>query len=153
MKQLVEAARRILAKPPTRKSPLGTEIVRKLVQRLQRGNLAELQLASLIAVGFFGFLCWDDLSNLMFDSVHFEDSHIALLLEKRKNDQFREGSWVLFASSEVKPCPVEVVKKFVEQGHHEQGCKLFRRIQHTKNGWQLKDQGMSYSRANQLLKA
>ncbi|CAB4010426.1 Integrase recombinase xerD-like, partial [Paramuricea clavata] len=35
----------------------------------------------------------------------------------------------------------------------EEGSKLFRRVQHTKNGWQLKKQGMSYSRANQLLKA
>ena len=153
VKQLMEAARRILAKPATRKSPLGADLVRKLVLRLEQGSLAELQLASLIALGFFGFLRWDDLSNLTADNIQFEDSHMALFLEKRKNDQFREGSWVFISSSEVKPCPVEVVKKFLVQGCHAQGSKLFRRVQHTKNGWHLKKQGMSYSRANQLLKA
>lgn len=149
----MEAARRILAKLATRKAPLRADLVRKLVLRLEHGNLAELQLATLIALGFFGFLRWDDLNNLTVDSIHFEESHIALFLEKRKNDQFREGSWVFISSSDEKPCPVEVVEKFIVQGCHEQGSKLFRRIQHTKNGWQLKKQGMSYSRANQLLKA
>lgn len=153
VKQIVDAARRILAKPATRKTPFDTDLVRRLVQRLQQGNLAELQLATLIALVFFGFLRWDDLSNLTFDSIQFEGTHIALFLEKRKNDQFREGSWVFISSSDVQPCPVAVVKKFVEQGHHKAGSKLFRRVQHTKNGWKLKEQGMSYSRANQLLKA
>ena len=152
VKQVVEAARRILAKPPSRKAPLEIDVVRKAVQRLQQGNLAELQLAALIALGFFGFLRWDDLSRLTFDSIHFYDSHLALFLEKRKNDQFRDGSWVFISSSEVKPCPVEIVKKFVVQGKHSEGSKLFRRVQHTKNGWKLKEHGMSYSRANQLLK-
>ena len=86
------------------------------------------------------------------DSIHLEESHIGLFLEKRKNDQFREGSWVLIARSAVPPCPVEVVEKFIKQGSHEQGSKLFRCIQHTKNGFKLRKQPMSYSHANQLLK-
>ena len=92
MKQVVEAARCILARPAKRKALLDTEMVRKLVNRFQRGNLAKLQLATLIALGFFGFLCWGDLSNLTYDSIQFEGSHIALLLEKRKNHQFRDRS-------------------------------------------------------------
>ena len=123
------------------------------MNRLQLGNLAELQLATLIALGFFGFLRCDDLSNLTFDSIHFEGSHIALILEKRKKDHFRKGSWVLISSSDVQPCPVAVVKKFVDQGCHEAGSKLFWKVQHTKNGWKLKEQRMSYNRANELLKA
>lgn len=31
------------------------------------------------------------------NSFHFADSHVALFLEKRKNDHFREGSWVFVA--------------------------------------------------------
>ena len=152
VKQVLEAARRILAKPAKRKTPLSIDVVRKLVMRLQDGNLAELQLATLIALGFFGFLRWDDLNHLTFDKIHFEGSYVALFLEKRKNDQFREGSWVFISSSEVQPCPVAVVKRFVAQGQHKAGSKLFRRVQHTRNGWKLKQQGMSYSRANELLK-
>ena len=110
MKQVVEAARRIMARPAERKAPLDSEMVRKLVNRLQRGNLAELQLATLIALGFFGFLRWGDLSNLTYDSIHFEGSHIALLLEKRNNNQFRDRWWVFISSLDVQPCPVAVVR-------------------------------------------
>ena len=62
------------------------------------------------------------------------------------------GLQVRSSSSEVQPCPVAVVKKFVAQGQHKAGSKLFRQVQHTRNGWKLKEQGMSYSRANELLK-
>ena len=89
---------------------------------------------------------------MTFYKIHFEGSYVALSLEKRKNDQFREGSWVFISSSEVQTCPVAVVKRFVAQGQHKAGSKLFRRFQHTRNGWKLKQQGMSYSRANELLK-
>ena len=86
VKQVVEAATRILAIPAKRKAPLDTETLRKLLNRLQQRNFAELQLATLIALEFFGFLRWDDLSNLTYDSIYFEWSHIALFLKKRKND-------------------------------------------------------------------
>jgi hypothetical protein len=59
----------------------------------------------------------------------------------------------LISSSDVHPCLVAVVKEFVDQSRHKAGSKWFRRVQHTKNGWKLKEQGMSYSRANELLKA
>lgn len=78
----MEAARRILQRPAKRKAPREIDLVRKLVKRLQQGNLGKLQLATLIALGFFGFLRWHDLSNPTFDSIHFEKSHSALFLEK-----------------------------------------------------------------------
>lgn len=80
VKHVLEAARRILAKPATKKAPLDTTVIRRLVKRLQQGNLAELQLATLIELDFFGVLRWDDLSNLSFVSIHFEGSHVALIL-------------------------------------------------------------------------
>ena len=97
-------------------------------------------------------LRWDDLSNLTVDSLRFEESHLAVLLKKRKNDQFREGSWVMIARSESKPCPAAVVERFIGRGGHKERSKLFRRILHTKNGFKLREESMTYSRANQLLK-
>ena len=153
IKQILEAARRILAKPTKRKASLKIEVIKRLIQRLEQGNLAQIQLAALVSLGFFGFLRWDDLSSLTTDGMKFAESHMALFLEKRKNDQFREGSWVLIARSEVLPCPVAVVEKFLKQGGHKQGSKVFQRILHTKNGFKIRDQPMTYSCANQLLKA
>lgn len=97
VKQLVDAAKRVLAKPKTRKKPLTVAQVRALV------TVADLQLAVMFSLGFFGFLRWDDLQHLSPDSLHFGESHVAIFLKRRKNDQFREGSWVFVARSSTPP--------------------------------------------------
>jgi len=49
VKQVVDAARRILAEP------LSSDLVRKVISRLE-SSLGDLQLAALFSLGFFGFL-------------------------------------------------------------------------------------------------
>ena len=56
VKQLLDAAKRILARPPTRMKPLSIDQVRSLLTRLEGAMIADLQLAALLALGFFGFL-------------------------------------------------------------------------------------------------
>ena len=106
----------------------------------------------MFALGFFGFLRWDDLSNLTVDNLQFADTHLAIFLAQRKNDQFREGSWVFIARSDSSPCPVAVVEKFLKVGRHDRKSQLFRRILHTKKRMELRKEPMSYSRANELIK-
>ena len=106
--QVAVAAQKILARPPECKKPLTADQVMCIISRLERGSLADMQVAVIFAMGFFGFLRWDDLSNLAVDDLLFADSHVALFLLQRKNDPFREGSWVFIARSEVAPCPVAV---------------------------------------------
>ena len=125
VKQVVDAARRILARPAERKEPLSSVLVRKVISRLEKGNLGDLQLAALFSLGFFGFLRWDDLRHLSVDSFYFADSHVAIFLEKRKNDQFREGSWVFVARCNTPPCPVEITEKFLSIANHSKGSPLF----------------------------
>ena len=151
--QIREAAQRILAKAPKRKSPLSTEVVKSILSRLADGNLAELQVAAFVALGFFGFLRWDDLTQLSLDCLKFETTHLAVFLEKRKNDQFRQGSWVMISRSAVEPCPVQIIQSFIDKGRHVNSSKLFRKILHSKNGFSLRADPMSYSRANELFKA
>ena len=109
------------------------------ISRLEKGSLADVQVAVMFAMGFFGFLKWDDLSNLAVDDLLFVDSHFALFLLQRKNDQFREGSLVFIARSEAVPCPVAVLEKFLKMGSHSNGSRLFRGIQSTKRGQMLKE--------------
>ena len=97
VQQVVEAGRRILAKPSNRKRALEVSQVKKVISRLGQGNLGEVQVAALFALGFFGFLPWDDLSRLTVDSLQFADTHLAIFLMQRKNDQFCNGSWVFIA--------------------------------------------------------
>ena len=109
VKQAVEAARRILARPPKRKEPLFADLVQRVVSRQEKGSVADIQLAVLFSLGYFGFLRWDNLHRLKVDSLHFEESHVAIFLDERKNDLFREGSWVFVARCITPgPCPVVV---------------------------------------------
>ena len=93
--QVVDAARRILPRPPERKKPLAVDHVMRIISRLEKGSLADVQVAVIFAMGFFGFLRCNDLSNLAVDDLLFPDSHVALFLLQCKNDQFREDSWLL----------------------------------------------------------
>lgn len=114
--------------------------------------MADVQVAVIFAMGFFGFLLWDDLSILAVDDLSFADSHVALFLLQCKNDQFREWSWGFIARSEAAPCPVAVLEKFLKMGSHSKGSRLFRRIQSTKRGQMLKEAPMSYSHVSELVK-
>lgn len=126
--------------------------VTRVICRLEQGHLGDIQVAALFALGFFGFLRWDDLSKLTVDNLQFADSHLAIFLVQRKNDQFREGSWVFIARSDSSPCPVAVVEKFLKVGSHDRKSRLFRRILHTRKRMELRKEPMSYSRASELVK-
>ena len=92
-KQVIKADRRILGKSTiNRKLPLKQEHVRALVLKYGNSNLPDLQIVTLITLRFVGFFRWDDLSQLKFSDLFFYPDHLAVFLEKRKNDQFREGS-------------------------------------------------------------
>lgn len=152
VKQVTEAARRILAKPKSRKQPLSNTQVITILQRLERGSLVDLQIAAMISLGFYGFLRWDDLKRITPEHLVFAPTHLSVHLEKRKNDQFREGTQVLIARAGGAPCPVAIVGKFVEKGRHEKGKTIWRRIQATRYGHELRSALMSYSRVSELFK-
>ena len=127
--------------------------VKSAIRRLEQGPLSDIQVAALFALGFFGFLRWDDLSRFTVDNLQLEDSDLAIFLTQKKNDQFRQGSWVFIACSDSSPCPVAVVEKFLKTGNHDRKSRLFRWVSSTKKGVKLRRDPMSYSRAAELIKA
>ena len=135
VKQAVEAAGRILARLPKRKEPLSAKLDWRVVSRLEKGSVADIQLAVLFSLGYFGFLHWDDLHYLKVGSLHFEESHVAIFLEKWKNDLFREVSWVFLAHFIMPgPCPVAVLEKFLSVGNHAKELTIVSTGQEIKEG-------------------
>ena len=60
---MIEASRRIVGlKPVNRKQPLEAKHVKVIIVNFGDGNLGQLQIATLITLGFSAFLRWDDLS-------------------------------------------------------------------------------------------
>jgi len=123
--QVAEAGRTILAKPSNCKKAFEVSQVKMVISRLGQGNLGEVQVATLFALGFFVFLRWDDLSRLTtVDNLQFADTHLAIFLTQRKNDHFRYGSWVFIARSDISPCPV--IEKFIKMSRNVSNSRLFR---------------------------
>ncbi|XP_044163844.1 uncharacterized protein LOC122948219 [Acropora millepora] len=151
VKQLLDAVKRILARPPTRMKPLSIDQMRSLLTRLGGGTVADLQLAALLALGFFGFLRWDDLHHLSVASGTLECHMLQSSWEDIRTTSFAKARGCLLPVA-VPPCPVGVVEKFLRMGGHRKGSKLFCRMQSTKRGVYLRDQPMSYSRAKELLR-
>ena len=137
--------------PINRKLPLVQMLIRKLFERYSEGSLDKLQILRLIVLGFFAFLRWDDLSQLRVSNIHLRSDHAAVFLEKRKNDQYREGSWVLVARSRTF-CPVSLIEKFLRMGGHK-ADSLFRKVCHTKGGFFLRSQKLSHTRALEEVRA
>ena len=152
-KQVINAAHRILGKAPTnRKLPLEKHHLRLLFDKFAFATLDKIQILTLISLGFTGFLRWDDLSRINLCDISFHESFMAIFLEQRKNDQYREGSWVYISKSYSKYCPVLLLKRFIAYGKHSQNSFLFRKIAHTNKGVSLRNQKLSYSRAPELVR-
>ncbi|XP_019621166.1 PREDICTED: uncharacterized protein LOC109467590 [Branchiostoma belcheri] len=112
-------------------------------------NIDTLQTLCLIVIGFAGFLRWDDLSQLHADDVNFCDGYAALFIEKRKNDQFREGHWACIATTGSTSCPVTLLKRFLKSSNSSGHIKLFRRVSNHRGNISLRQEPMSYTRARE----
>lgn len=93
--------------------PTAIEIIEKLLSQSE-SKLLSLMVATAISVAFCGMLRYDDLSRLYVDELSVEDTHIVLSLEKRKNDQYREGKNIPVAALTGSiGCPVQLVRRLI----------------------------------------
>ena len=151
VKQLVKSASRILSKPRKPKEPLMPNKVKQMASPLRKGDLQKLRIAFMLAPCFSGFMSWDDLSNIYVDWIEVLPTHAEIFLYKRKDDQFRQGSWVKVARTGFADCPVAVLEEFIAVGGRTGHSKLFRKIYRSKYGVRRRKQPLSYSRALELV--
>ena len=153
VKQLISSAHMMLGSlAVNRKLPLLRSHLKMLTEKYKFASLDFLQILTLITLGFVGFLRWDDLINLNISDLSFHDNHLAIFLEKCKNAQFRERSLIFLHRSGSFYCPVSLVNRFLILGGAEQGLPLFCRISHTNNGFSLRKQRLSYTRALEMVR-
>ncbi|CAH1250138.1 Hypp8781 [Branchiostoma lanceolatum] len=81
--------------------------------------------------------------------MSFCDGYVALFLEKRKNDQFREGNWICIAATDSVSCPVSLLKRFLKSSNSSGHIKLFRRVANHNGNLFLRRDPMSYTRARE----
>ena len=125
--QAVGAAKRLLAQPISRKDPIKTDHLKEIADKFDKPgmSLKDLQTLLIILVGFMGFMRWSDLSSIRVENIQILPSHMSILLEKRKNDQFRKGQYINFARFEkIGFCPVSVTERFLARSGLDCGLLL-----------------------------
>ena len=76
-----------------------------------------------------------------------------VFLQQRKNDQFREGQYVIVSrNDDSNVCPVAAVESFLREGHHRPSDPLFRRVIRAPRSGDYLSGKMSYTRARELIR-
>ena len=153
--QLKEAICRILSRPACRRIPLSLPQFRQVLGTLSHHpqSLADKQLAAFFSLGFTALLRWDDLSRLKASDIRCYPSHMRVFLQQRKNDQFREGQYVIVSrNDDSNVCPVAAVESFLQEGHHHPSDPLFCRVIRAPRSGDYLSGKMSYTRARELIR-
>ena len=149
--QTLAGFKRLLAGPSKKKQPIESHHVRALIRSYghPRASLPNLQMVSLVALGFCAFLRWSELRDLRACDLKFCATHMSVFLDRRKNNQFRQGSVVKVARLPSNSCPVKLLELFLERGEHQPSQSLFCLCQKLGTGYKLRQAPLSYSRARE----
>jgi len=149
--QTLAGLKRLLAAPPKNEQPIESHQVRALIRSYgrPRASLPNLQMVSLVALGFCAFLCWSELRDLRACDLKFYATHTSVFLDKRKNDELCQGSVIEVARLPSSSCPVKLLELFHQRGEHQPSQSLFRLCQKLSTGYKLRQAPLSYSRARE----
>ena len=75
-----------------------------------------VSLAAMAMTCFAAFLRYDDASKVLVGDVKFYPDRMEIFLEKRKNDQFREGDVIFVVRGKSVACPVALCERLVREG-------------------------------------
>jgi len=152
--QVAAAARRVLAQTPRRKKPLKKEDLAKVIDLLLKDDSCfSLRTAVMFAVGFAGFLRWDDLARIRVCDLEFQEECMEITLQKRKNDQLRQGSYVVVARQAGANGAVSLCEKLIREMQLQQDDLLLSNIVKSKSGWKKRQGSLQYSRARELFQS
>ena len=152
VEQIATAAKRRAAKPPARKRPFSREQVAAMVRELALdSDCFKLRTAVMIAVGFAGFMRWDDLQRIRVGNIAFHSKHMEIQLEKRKNDQMRQGTSVFISKQGQEIGAYALCQRLIQTAGLESEDLLLSNLVKKKERWTRKKGSLNYTRARELL--
>ena len=151
VEQIAAAAKRRLACTPRRKEPLNKKQVATIVGQLAGSDdCLKLRTAVMFVIGFAGFMRWDDLARIRVRDIAFRRDYMEVRLDKRKNDQLREGSLVLISTQPGELGAVALTQRLIEETNLQADDHLLSNLVKAKSGWKTKKGSLQYSRAREL---
>ena len=145
---ILESAKRILAKPTVKKEVMTVDILSAMYDRLfEPGNLKSQRIICASLLAFAGFLRSSELLNILHSDLNFHLSYLSIFLESSKTDKYRDGSWILIARTGTKLCPVVNLEKYVQWAKFDGSDFLFCNLSKTKTAYKtrLVNKAMSYT--------
>ena len=121
-----ESLLRSLGHGDNKKWPVTTEMLQSLVSRFLTVNasLLDIRFLTFCLIAYAGFLRFDELINIRRCDLVFYDAYVSIFLEKSKTDVYRDGRWVVIASTGSVCCPVNMLMKYLHEAHIETDSQL-----------------------------
>lgn len=136
VQNVLEAGKRILAKPINKKEPVTIDILQKVYEKVyEEGNAKSQRIICACLVAYAGFLRSSELLNISVSDIVFEQEYMGIFMESSKTDKYREGNWVVIARSGTVLCPVVNVEKLIRWAELKDADFLFCNLSKTKRGY------------------
>ena len=154
---MVSASQRILGRPKVKKDPITPEILKALVESKitdKSPSVCNLRSFALCLIGYAGFFRFSELCHIKACDVKFFPSYVSIFLESWKCDQFRDGAWIVIARTDLPTCLVKALEDYISaaQINLSEDLSLFRALATPRSKEKVRSQGISYTRARELIK-
>ncbi|XP_053378570.1 uncharacterized protein LOC123554439 [Mercenaria mercenaria] len=148
VQNVLEAGKRILAKPVIKKEPITISILFDLHKRLYEENNAKNQrIICACLIAFAGFLRSSELLNILVSDIVFDKEYMGIFMETSKTDKYRDGAWIVISRTGTALCPVVNVEKLIQWACLKGTDYLFCNLSKVKGGYISREcnKKMSYS--------
>ena len=153
VKSIVAGAQRLLAHQTTKKEPITVSQLEQLVASKadSMASLYNIRSVVICLLAFAAFLRFDELAKLVRSDVKIENDMLKLFIQSSKTDQYRDGAWIVVASSRKATCPVAMMNRYLDRAGLSCDSPLFCQLSKTKCGYKPRSKGLSYSRLRELV--
>ena len=100
-------------------------------------SLYNIRSVLICLLAFAAFLRFDELAKLVRSDVKIENDMLKLFIQSSKTDQYRDGAWIVVASSRKATCPFAMMNHYIYLDRAGLSCDspLFCQISKTKCGY------------------
>ncbi|XP_053383460.1 uncharacterized protein LOC128549820 [Mercenaria mercenaria] len=151
VKNILEAAKRRLAKPVVKKEPMTIDLLGKMYSDLfVEGNIKNQRTICACLLAYSGFLRSEELLKLRRCNILFNSVYMSLFIESSKTDKYRDGAWILIARTGTLLCPVLNLERYFSWANIDcdSDTYIFCHLTGTKNGYKVRKDGKHLAYSN-----
>ena len=132
---VLEAAKRKLAKSISKKEPVTIALLQSVYSRLfVDSNIYNERIICAMFIAFAGFLRSSELLQIRLCDVKFESTYVKIFLEHSKINQYRDGAWIVISRTGTSLCPVNNLELYVKWSNFRDTDFLFCNLSATSCG-------------------